>query len=239
MVLIYNLFRGFIDLIYPKICLACGKKITNVSVHNLVCVECWAKIKINRPPFRGICDRNMAGQNIRANCLKEPFNFDKAFSSCLYEGVLKDLIRAFKYKNKDYLGAALAKLMIGFVHEYNFPMDSIDSIIAVPLHKAKLREREYNHAFILGGYLAREFNKNILTDALIRHKNTRSQTELKDEKRFLNVQGVFSVKNNTLISGKNILLIDDVLTTGATCSEASKVLKTAGANKVYVLTLAN
>lgn len=237
--LIHNFFHGFIDLIYPKTCLACGKKIINVSLDGFVCIECLAKIKINRPPFCRVCGRNIAGKSICANCFKKSFNFDRAFSCCLYEGVLRDLIRAFKYKNKDYLGAALSKPMIEFIKKYNLPMNSIDSIIAVPLSKAKGREREYNHAFILGSYLAKEFNKNILANALIRHKNTRSQTEFKDEERFLNVQGAFSIINSAGIKGKNILLVDDVLTTGATCSEASKVLKNAGANKVYVLTLAN
>ncbi|MFH1440618.1 MAG: ComF family protein [Candidatus Omnitrophota bacterium] len=239
MSLIHNFFHGLIDLIYPKTCLACGKKITNASVNGFVCIECWGEIKINRPPFCHICGRSLAGKNICTNCLEKTFSFDRAFSCCLYEGVLKNLIRAFKYKNKDYLGAVLAKPMIEFVKEYNLSMNSIDAIVAVPLSKTKLREREYNHAFILGSYLAKEFNKNILNNALLRHKNTLSQTKFRNEKRFLNIKGAFSIKNNAQIKGKNILLVDDVLTTGATCSEASKVLKTAGANKVYVLTLAN
>lgn len=130
--------------------------------------------------------------------------------------------------------------MIEFIKEYNLPVELVDFIIPIPLHKTRLREREYNQAQILSKHVALEFNKNLLANGLSRIRNTKTQTELADKERLLNVQGSFSVNNNRgEIKNKNILLVDDVLTTGATTSEAALTLKKAGANIVFVLTLAN
>jgi len=129
--------------------------------------------------------------------------------------------------------------MIDFIREYDLPIGDMDFIIPVPLHKTRLREREFNQAEILSDCIAREFNKKVGGDYLIRNRATRTQTELEDGERLLNVRGSFSVKENGCVTGKNILLVDDVLTTAATSSEAASVLKDAGANIVFVLTLAN
>jgi ComF family protein len=153
--------------------------------------------------------------------------------------VIKDLIHAFKYKNKDYLGAILGKLMIEFIKEYNLPINFIDLIVPIPLHKSRLREREFNQAEILSRGVGLEFNKEILRDAFIRQRMTKTQTELQPNERVRNVKDSFLVLDNKFIEGKNILLVDDVLTTGATSSEAARTLKNAGAGVVFVLTLAN
>lgn len=241
--LMRNLISGLLDLTYPKTCYACKKKISGPAVNGFVCAECWVKIKINTPPFCQSCGRSLTGKkslkNICLSCIKKPLHFDRAFSPCSYEGVIKDLIHTFKYKNKDYLGAALSKPMAAFIREYNLPMEFIDAIVPVPLHKTRLREREFNHAYVLSRHLGLEFNKTVLEDNLLRRRNTPTQTELKDQERFLNVKGCFQVAEKKSVKGLNILLVDDVLTTGATSSEAALALKEAGANIVYVLTLAN
>ncbi len=238
-----NLIHGLIDIIYPKICHACKNKITVASIEEVICIECWAKIKKNKPPFCYSCGRNLnvkkSVKNICLDCIKKDMVFDRAFSPCLYEGVIKELIHAFKYKKNDYLGAVLAKLMVEFIKEYNLPIQFMDIIIPLPLHKAKLREREFNQACILSNYIGIEFNKPVLTDKLLRNKNTKTQTELSDNERFSNVKGCFGIPQENGVKGKNILLVDDVLTTGATASEASLTLKNAGANIVYALTLAS
>lgn len=231
-----------IDAVYPKICIVCKNKLRDAfSIDNLVCLECWGKIRRNLPPFCCRCGRHLEKpvKNICPKCIKKHLHFDRAFSPCVYEGVLKELIHAFKYKNKDYLGTALSRLMIEFIKEYNLPLDIIDFIIPMPLHKARFREREFNQAGILSNYIAANFNKELSGGFLLRHRLTRTQTGVADEKRFLNVKGSFSLNRKAGIKGKNILLVDDVLTTGATSSEAAYILKEAGANIVFVLTLAN
>jgi ComF family protein len=153
--------------------------------------------------------------------------------------VIKELIHQFKYKNREYLDKLLARLMIDFIKEYDLPMEIIDLVIPVPLYTSRLREREFNQALLLSKEIALEFKKKLVYDNLVRLRNTRTQTRLKDSERLLNVRNSFALAKEKDIKGKNILLIDDVLTTAATVSEAASALKHAGANVVFVLTLAN
>ena len=129
--------------------------------------------------------------------------------------------------------------MQAFIRNYQLPIEYLDFLIPIPLHKSRQREREFNQAEILSQEVAREFNKNVLTGVLIRVKPTQTQTELTYQERCQNVKRSFSVNKPELIKDKNLLLIDDVLTTGATANEAAKCLKNAGAKKVLLLTLAN
>ena len=241
--ILHNFIRGLRDIVYPKICLICKGKITANSIDELVCLECWGKIKKNVPPFCRRCGRQLKNgklsKNICPDCIKRQSHFDRAFSPCLYDGVIKELIHEFKYKGKDYLGFSLSKLMVEFIKEYELPMGLIDWVVPVPLHQARMREREFNQAEVLSSYIASEFNKKLSQNNLIRHRQTKAQTDLESDARLDNVKGSFSVKEKEIIKGKNLLLVDDVLTTGATSSEAACVLKDAGANIVFVLTLAN
>jgi ComF family protein len=240
---LHNIISGLVDILYPKTCLVCKKRLTDSSVDNLVCFACWGKIKKNLPPFCHRCGRQLSRKNLTksicADCVKKTLHFDRAFSPCIYEGAVKELIHQFKYKNKDYLGSTLSKLMIDFIKEYELPINFIDFIIPVPLHKTRLREREYNQAQILSNHIAREFKKMVSNDILIRNRYTKTQTELEPEKRLSNVKNSFSVTHNDVFKGKNLLLVDDVLTTGSTVSEAAYALKNFGANIVFVLTLAS
>jgi ComF family protein len=233
-----------IDLIYPKICVVCKKPLKNTgSQGKVICLECWSKIKMNVPPFCHCCGRHLEkkafSKNICPQCLKAYYHFDRAFSPCIYEGVIKELIHEFKYKGKDHIGSLLSKLMIDFIKEYNFPINHIDAIIPIPLHKVRLREREFNQSEILGKNIASFFNKNLLPKALLRKRETKAQIDIEKDKRFANVRGCFLAADPQEIKDKNILLIDDVLTTASTSSEAAETLKEAGAKIVFVLTLAN
>jgi len=234
--------HSLIDLVYPKICVVCKNSLKNSpGIDSLVCTQCWGKIKKNTPPFCHICGRQLKSfaKNICPGCTRKPLHFDRAFSACAYEGVVKELIHAFKYQNKDYLGQPLSRLMIEFIREYALPMEFLDAIIPIPLHKTRLREREFNQAEVLSTHIAAQFNKGVLRDSLRRNRPTQTQTGLEDALRFSNVKGSFSVTRSEHIKGKNLLLIDDVFTTGATASEAAYALKNAGANIVFILTLAN
>jgi len=239
-----RLINAFVDVVYPKACLVCKIRLKGVtSIDNIVCAECWRKIKRNLPPFCYRCGRHLTQNDFTRNtclsCVSQELHFDRAFSPCMYEGTIKELIYEFKYNGKDYLGSTLSRLMIEFIKEYDLPMDAIDFIIPLPLHNIRLREREFNQAKILSNYVASEFNKSAPDGHLMRSRYTRTQTELQEDKRLLNVENSFSVAKSEDLKGKNILLVDDVLTTGATCSEAAYALKGAGVNTVFVLTLAN
>ena len=239
-----DFIKAIVEIVYPATCIICKERLkSQPAIEHLVCAYCWGKIKRNLPPFCYRCGRHLEKNNLTKNicpaCIKRPLHFDRAFSPCLYEGALKELIHEFKYKNKDYLGPILSKLMIEFIREYNLPIDLMDFIIPIPLHKTRLREREFNQAQILSDYIALEFNKKVMPDNLRRCRYTKTQTELEENERFLNVKGSFVIDKSQDIKGKNILLVDDVLTTAATSSEAAYALKSAGVNIVFVLTLAS
>lgn len=243
--MVQSFLGSLIDIIYPRACVVCKNKLkgTAASIDNIVCPACWSKIQKNLPPFCHRCGRSLRSsrgiKNICVSCLKRPLDFDRAFSPCVYEGVTKSLIHEFKYKSKEHIGAVLSRLMIDFIREYDLPMPFIDMVIPMPLSRDRLREREFNQAELLGSRIASEFNKEIGRGVLLRHRRTKSQADLTERERLENVRGCFSLGKGADVKGKHILLIDDVLTTGATSSEAAVTLKNSGANIVFVLTLAN
>ncbi|MFC1675067.1 double zinc ribbon domain-containing protein [Candidatus Omnitrophota bacterium] len=239
-----TILGGLKDLVFPPRCVACRQRLDQKeAIDGLVCLICWNKIKKNLPPFCNSCGRHLekrlVSKGICPACIRKNLRFDRAFSPCAYEGVVKELIHAFKYRGKDELGSTLGRVMIDFAKEYSLPMDIIDAVVPVPLSISRLREREFNQAEVLGGEIAREFNKQLLTRSLKRHRNTRTQTDLEEGERLANVKKSFSAVEGKDLKNKNILLVDDVLTTAATSSEAASALKGAGARIVFVLTLAN
>jgi len=149
------------------------------------------------------------------------------------------LLHEFKYSGKDYLGEILGNLMDTFIRDYQVPIQHLDFIVPIPLHKSRMRQREFNQAEILSRRIAREFHKEVLVDALARIRPTRTQTELDFPQRFQNVEKSFAVTRPELIKDTDLLLVDDVLTTGATSSQAARCLKEAGARKVILFTLAS
>ncbi len=115
-----SLINGLVDIIYPKVCVVCKATLKGTSsIDNVVCAQCWGKIKRNLPPFCHRCGRHLekpnSTKNICLTCLKRALHFDRAFSPCVYEGVTKELIVVGKYKNKDYLDSVLSGLMIEFI----------------------------------------------------------------------------------------------------------------------------
>jgi len=128
--------------------------------------------------------------------------------------------------------------MINFIKNYNFDIAQFDNITPIPLFPTRQRERGYNQAQLLAQLISQEFEINLSLNNIIRIKHTTSHTQLSQKERWTNIRDAFRIQNSTDIDGKNILLVDDLLTTGATSSEAARTLKKAGAKTVGVLTLA-
>lgn len=235
-----RLAKACVDLVFPLRCALCRRKILPDSVIPL-CPACSAAVKRNHPPFCRKCgrtiDHDARNRGICSSCTRRITHFDRAYSPFLYEGPVKALIQELKYRGKDRLGPALGGLMAEFIKEYALNLDFIDYVVPVPLHPAKLREREFNQALLLAQPVAAALEIPVAEGALARTRATRTQTDLRRDDRYRNVEGAFTAGAHPLLSG-NILLIDDVLTTGATASEAAKALKEAGAGIVFVLTLA-
>lgn len=245
---ISNGVKGFLNrllnILHPRICLVCLGGLKDNGIDNLLCFNCWSRIKKNIPPLCAICGRQIREMHASSgrvchNCQRQNFSFDRALSPCLYEGVIRELIHKYKYQNKDYLSSLLAKLLIEFIYQYRISLDLFDLVMPIPLHKIKLREREFNQAELIARQIAKEFCLDLVSTNLWRKHNRKAQMELSKEKRWENIQGCFALHNPVQVKGKNILLVDDTLTTGATCSEAAAVLKAAGAVSIFILTLAN
>jgi ComF family protein len=197
----------------------------------------------NIPPLCESCSRPIRGlftpKKVCPRCIKRNLRFDHAFSPYPYRGVIKNLIHKFKYEGKDFLAPFLANLMLDFVKEYSLALELFGLIMPVASHKTKLRQRGFNQAQLLAEELSRSLSINLCCDNLCKIYNPTTQTQLGELQRFENIKGNFYLKSPYKLKQKNILLIDDVLTTGATASEIASVLKAAGAGIVFVLTLAN
>jgi ComF family protein len=163
-----------------------------------------------------------------------PPTFDQALSVGYFEGPLREAIHQFKYRPCRALGRPLALWMTKNI----CPVDGIDRIIPVPLHTSRLRQRGFNQALILAHGISKTFTLPLSYDNLKRVRPTRPQVELSAEERIKNVAGAFALRNPDELKGLDVLLIDDVFTTGATMNECARVLKDAGVSRVTALTIA-
>ena len=238
--MLQDLLQGFKELVFPDNCFLCKKYTYNCNQHYL-CLNCLSSIELNTPPFCLKCSRHLTIFNDRgfcATCLKTDYSFDAAWSACIYEKPLTDLIYAFKYHGKTYFKKTFGHLLIEFIDTYQIPIKNFDIIIPIPLHPARFRERGFNQAELLSQILAEHYGIGHQTDLLKRSKLTDSQTLLEAKQRWTNVGDAFKIDNLSGIADKNILIVDDLLTTAATADAASKTLKNSGAAYVGVLTLA-
>lgn len=230
-----DFWTNLISIIYPAQCLVCRQI---VSGEIIVCQTCLDAIEKNLPPFCARCGCSLR-QDVCLHGRKTNFHFNRAWSACRYRNISAELIHLFKYKGKIKLSNILSGILIDFIREFHLPLDTVDAIVPIPLHPAKLREREYNQSELISENISRAFKIRHSSNNLTRIYNRKAQVKLKASFRFMNMAGAFRLKDKQEFKGENVLLIDDVLTTGATCSEAAKTLKSYGAKNVFVLTFAS
>jgi ComF family protein len=227
--------KNIANLVYPMRCAACGKAL-EASNGTGACSFCLGTVRRTPKPYCSLCGRALqTGRPLCADCGKARPAFAMARSACLYEGALKELIHLYKYKNKRSLAGLFARLMIDFLKDEAGLDGGIDAVTFVPLHKKRLRERDFNQSRMLAERIASEFALPVL-DCLDKIKHTVSQNELSRETRLCNLKGAF--KAHAGCRGRRLLLVDDVMTTGATLDECSRTLLDAGAVEVRCLTLA-
>ena len=158
--------------------------------------------------------------------------FERVVAAGIYDAALKDAIHRFKYRGKINLDRPLAELIANRLTD----LDPVDLVLPVPLHHKRLRQRTYNQSALLARLLARKLNRPLSLHLLIRHRDTPPQQGQSASARKSNLKNAFSLTQP--LNGEHILLIDDVLTTGATARECCRVLKKNGAGKVTVAILA-
>lgn len=155
----------------------------------------------------------------------------------LYDGPMREYLAELKYRYRPDLGLALGELLVEWIKGH-MAFGPFDLIVPIPLHHEKLKRRGYNQAELLAKPLSKYLGIKLETDIISRQKLTESQNALDKASRHSNIQGAFRAENASKLAGARVLLIDDILTTGATASEASRILLRAGALNVKVLTLA-
>jgi ComF family protein len=160
-----------------------------------------------------------------------------ARSAVRFRGGIKDVLHRFKYSAATHVSRDLAVLLQACVRAH-YGHAFIDAVAYVPLHAAKQRERTYNQAGLLAADLARLMRRPLAERCLERTRDTATQTRLSARERARNVRGAFVVRHPAWVQGRHLLLVDDVMTTGATVAACSRVLKEAGAASVHVVTVA-
>lgn len=234
---------ALLNLVYPPVCGICDKKLTKAQEENIsICAGCLDEIKRNPAPYCAKCGRSLCGLTTRVEicweCSKREFYYERSWSGFIYEGVVKEALHLLKYSKKLSLSSLFCSLLIQFAKGNPEILEGMDAVLAVPLYNVKFREREFNQAHLLAAAVVREFNIKDLSAGLKRSIPTKPQSGLDKKERFENIKGTFEVITPGPLSGKNLLLIDDLFTTGATLNECAKVLKKAGAAKLHCLTFA-
>ena len=234
--MIARIYDNILDYIYPPRCILCSGLILN---NNGFCVDCWSKLNFITAPYCRICcfefSVDYGADNKCARCLNDPPHYDYARSLLRFDENSKKIIHALKYYDRSFISRIIAKMLVNYYRE---SIISADLIVPVPMHKLKRLSRLYNHAQILSDSIAQLVEKKITPDILLKTKHTRTQTGLARKHRIDNLSDSISVVDKQKIRGKKILLVDDVMTTGATVNLCAKQLKKAGAKEVVVLCIA-
>jgi len=228
-----------LNFLYPPRCAVCGAGLP-IDTTRRVCAPCLDAVEPLGAALCIVCGASLdaADENQRCHrCGIAPPAFDSARAITRYHGssTIAALLRRHKYGLDQSLGRALAEYL-----DAAPPLDAggYDVVIPVPLHRARLRWRGFNQAALLGAALARRLDCALDVASLARVRPTPPQTARDHAQRARNVRNAFAVRRPARVAGRRVLLVDDVMTTGATVDECARVLRAAGARRIDVLTLA-
>lgn len=217
-----QIFRTLLDLIYPPICHLCDNRLTDPN--QIICDFCWENLPPVKLKVLDFCHKTLPDAPILPS-----------MSLWRFEGKAPEIIHMFKYQSYTKLARMIGEKMAqAILEEESF--NKADILIPVPLHKTRERERTYNQSRLLCEAISKKTGQPVVNDMLYRVKYTKTQTKLSAAARLSNVKHAFQVKSNTRITGKSIILVDDVLTTGATLTICAIRLQQAGAKDVRILT---
>lgn len=235
---IKKLITILLNLLFPIQCLNCGKE------DIWLCKQCFSLIQLNQQVTCPICNQSGYFNGEVCKTCQKTFYLDKVFIAAPYENeLIQNLIKTFKYNFVKYLSKPIAELMINYFKQIN-PINESTSInfivIPSPLAKKRLRWRGFNQSELLAEEIANNLNSTYLPNLIIKKKNTKEQAELNREERLKNIKNAFMInkKDQSAITNQSFLIIDDVITTGATLGEIAKVLKNNGAKEVWALVVA-
>ena len=231
--------KRLLDIIYPRRCLGCG--VSSPDTFRYICWDCWSDAARVEAPFCDLCGDPVAGavdhDFICYSCSAEKPAFDGARSAARYDGVVGEALRQLKYEKALWLAPDLAELLCNCIGA-EYPDRAFDVLIPVPLHHVRRRERGYNQSAVLAHELGRRMGCPVRFRALKRIRPTATQTNLTAKERLSNVANAFQNRREKGLAGRRVLLIDDVMTTGATVNACANTLRKGGAESVHVITVA-
>jgi len=228
---VHSLFKTLLNIFYPLYCSGC-----NTATGNILCNDCIDTFRpVEEEKTCPICGRLIGKSIICGACMEEKQVFHKGHFGYYFEGRLRDVIHAFKFNGRIDAGKHLVYLL---KEKLDTMAKEIDCIIPLPVTEKRLMERGFNQSFIIGEEIAKMTGKEIYPSVLVKTRQTKDQFALSRKERKKNISGVFAVKNSYAISGKKVLLVDDLFTTGYTAREASRSLLKSSAKEVIFFALA-
>jgi ComF family protein len=231
--------RALADLLYPRPCAGCGGRVDAES--GFLCWDCRAGFAYINDEYCARCGDpidGVAGHEFECSaCVSHKPAFERARSAVRHRGGFRGALWSFKYGSACCLTRDFSQILAGCVQAH-YGGVAFDAVTCVPLHPRKERDRTYNQSQLLGADLARRLGLSFFAACLCRNRDTSTQTHLSAAARRNNVRGAFEVRAQEWVQGRTLLLVDDVMTTGATVDACARVLKKAGAGPVYVVTLA-
>lgn len=238
--LIQSALHTTLGFFYPEVCALCQDE-PATERDGFVGSQCRRHVQFVRPPFCHRCGLPFEGDITASfecnNCRELKLYFTSARAAAVAKTVVLDAIHHFKYSRALWFENFLAGLLL----DEAVPVlagQKWDFIVPVPLHPVKKREREFNQAEVLAARLGKAARIPLNTKLLLRVKPTATQTLLKREQRATNMRGAFAVREGVKLTGRRIILVDDVFTTGATTNDCARALRSAGADEVSVWTVA-
>ncbi len=233
-------WRSAADFIVPPACLACQRRLGS---HDALCATCWRQVSFIRHP---LCDKlgiplpfDPGGIAISAAAAAHPPLYDRVRAVAAYDGIMRDLVHHLKYYDRHDARRLLGRWLTEAGREL---LADAHLIVPVPLNRFRLLSRRFNQAAILGHEISRLTGVAGDPGALVRVKRTPSQVGLTHAERQRNVRAAFAVPQRRsearYLAGKNIVLIDDVITSGATAEACARALRRAGAARIDVLAVA-
>lgn len=214
-----EILKGLNSLLFPikNICLFCNEEYSKII--NFLCEDCRSNLEY--------LNREITLKN---------FYVDKIIYSLFYNRFIKEKIYAYKYYDENYMYKALGEILLKTIKEKSLE-DTIDIITYVPLHRRRKALRGYDQSELISKYISKKLQIPFSKGNLIRTKYTKSQTQLNKNERIRNLEKAFRIKDNREFLNKEILLIDDIITTGTTINECSKVLKESGSKRIIGLAI--
>lgn len=248
---VFSLADGLLSVLFPSNCRICQAPLTGVAL-TPVCHQCLEAIRPIQGPRCAACGERLISRHLTSErdgaalcltCMQNEPAFTRASAYGSYESGLRDLVHLLKYDRvrpaAGVLGRMLAEVVADIAEAFG-PEPPV--VMAVPLHASKMRQRGFNQSELIARAMLKlrpaALDAKLNTTALLRSRATESQTGLTPPQRRENMRGAFKVVRSDQISARDILLIDDVFTTGTTASECARVLRRAGAARVFVATVA-